>query len=217
MRKWWDERHGSGWKKTGHLVNAGKYVSCIILVVADTLQKMNPRPFVSPLAPFQGFWLAAAVVKTLSVIFPLFIFLSSYSFNRKISTLSPLSCRTFFDCSIFRYCSWWDLRCDWGLLQPGQLLRSNIKFPRAFYYWAIASNILLRCAWASAMSPNIVTSSDLVLFALQMAEIFRRMQWFMIRVEWECCSNSALDVQLSLKSRFTILPRPSAVSSSAEL
>jgi hypothetical protein len=75
MRKWWDERHCSGWKKTGHLVNAGKYVSCIILVVADTLQKMNPRPFVSPLAPFQGFWLAAAVVKTLSVIFPLFIFL----------------------------------------------------------------------------------------------------------------------------------------------
>jgi hypothetical protein len=74
MRKWWDERHGSGWKKTGHLVNAGKYVSCIILVVADTLQKVNPRPFVSPLSPIQGFWLAAAVVKTLSVIFPLFIF-----------------------------------------------------------------------------------------------------------------------------------------------
>lgn len=71
MRKWWDAPHGSGWKKTGHLVNAGKYVSCIILVVADTLQKVNPRPFVFPLVPIQGFWLAAAIVKTLSVISPL--------------------------------------------------------------------------------------------------------------------------------------------------
>jgi len=69
MRKWWDNRHQSGWEKTGNLVNAGKYVSCIIVVVADVLQKLNPRPFVFPLQPMQGLWLASAIVKTLLVGF----------------------------------------------------------------------------------------------------------------------------------------------------
>jgi hypothetical protein len=67
MRKWSDERGSSGWKRTGHLVNAGKYVSCIILVVADTLLKLHPRRFLFPLVPIQTFWLVAAVAKTLSV------------------------------------------------------------------------------------------------------------------------------------------------------
>jgi hypothetical protein len=72
MRKWWDMREKSGWEKSGNLVNAGKYISCIILVVVDVLQKLNPRPFVFPLVSIQGIWLAAAIVKTLSVLFPNF-------------------------------------------------------------------------------------------------------------------------------------------------
>jgi hypothetical protein len=90
-----------------------------------------------------------------------------------------------------------------------------LKFPRFFYYWAVLSNVVLRCSWVVALSPNIATSSDIVLFALQMAEIFRRMQWLMLRVEWECCSNPAFDVPLSLKSRFTLKLRPP--SAAAEL
>jgi hypothetical protein len=65
MRKWWDMRQNSGWIKMGNLVNAGKYLSCIILVVFDALQKLNPRPYVFPLVTIQGLWLSAAVVKTL--------------------------------------------------------------------------------------------------------------------------------------------------------
>jgi hypothetical protein len=102
-------------------------------------------------------------------------------------------------------------------MESGQLLRTSIKFPRAFYYWAIVSNIVLRCSWALAMSPNNVTSNDIVLFALQMAEIFRRMQWFVIRVEWEISSNSAANTRLSLKTRFTLQPPLPSQTVSAEL
>lgn len=113
-----------------------------------------------------------------------------------------------------RYCSWWDLRFDWGLLEPGQLLlRSNMKFSRAFYYWAIISNFILRCSWGLALSPNVGTSNDLVLFLLQMAEIFRRVQWFIIRVEWESRSNMSSAFPLVLKTRFTVqISRSSHVS-----
>ena len=58
-------------QKTGNIVNAGKYLSCIILVAVDVLQKLNPRPFVFPLETIQGLWLAAAIVKTLLVGFSL--------------------------------------------------------------------------------------------------------------------------------------------------
>jgi hypothetical protein len=112
-----------------------------------------------------------------------------------------------------RYCSFWDYRYDWGLLQPGHLLlRSNLKFSRAFYYWAIFSNFMLRCSWALAMSPNVSTNNDLALFVLQMAEIFRRMQWFIIRVEWEsyAASSSSHPPRVALKTRYTVAsPRSS--------
>ena len=112
-----------------------------------------------------------------------------------------------------RYCSFWDYRYDWGLLQPGHLLlRSNLKFSRAFYYWAIFSNFMLRCSWALAMSPNVSTNNDLALFVLQMAEIFRRMQWFIIRVEWEsyAASSSSHPQRVALKTRYTVAsPRSS--------
>jgi hypothetical protein len=48
-------------------VNAGKYISCIVLVIVDVLQKVHPRPFVYPLNSIQGLWLAAATVKTMLV------------------------------------------------------------------------------------------------------------------------------------------------------
>ena len=94
---------------------------------------------------------------------------------------------------------------DWGLLQPGQrLLRPELKFSRIFYYWAIMSNIILRCSWAVALSPNVGTSNDLLLFVLQIAEIFRRMQWFVIRVEWESYKTASTANPLQLKTRFTV-------------
>ena len=115
-----------------------------------------------------------------------------------------------------RYCSWWDYRFDWGLLQPDtRLLRSNLKFSRSFYYWAILSNFILRCSWALAMSPNVGSSDDLFLFALQMAEIFRRIQWFVIRVEWESYQHPTASHHMTLKTRYTVTSPRSSMASSA--
>ena len=46
-----------------------------------------------------------------------------------------------------------------------------------------------------------------------MAEIFRRVQWFMIRVEWELCTQASSSAPVVLKTRFTVTssPRPSQV------
>lgn len=63
MRKWWDTRHCSGWENTGNLVNAGKYFSCIFLVLADVLKKWSPS------ATTGGFWIASAIIKTMFVYF----------------------------------------------------------------------------------------------------------------------------------------------------
>lgn len=61
-----------------------------------------------------------------------------------------------------------------------------------------------------ALSPNSGSSDDILLFALQMAEVFRRVQWFMIRVEWEFCTTASSSAPVVLKTRFTVSsPRPS--------
>ena len=121
------------------------------------------------------------------------------------SSCTPFSIYLFWFLIRIRYCCWWDMTYDWGLLQPGQrLLRPELKFSRIFYYWAIMSNIILRCSWAVALSPNVGTSNDLLLFVLQIAEIFRRMQWFVIRVEWESNKTASTANPLQLKTRFTV-------------
>ena len=63
MRKWWDTRHCSGWENTGNLVNAGKYFSCIFLVLVDVLQKWSPG------VTTRGLWIASAIIKTMFVYF----------------------------------------------------------------------------------------------------------------------------------------------------
>ena len=49
------------------------------------------------------------------------------------------------------YCYGWDLYMDWGLLrskEPGKrYLRPKLLFKPLFYYYAAASNLLLRFAW----------------------------------------------------------------------
>ena len=49
------------------------------------------------------------------------------------------------------YCAAWDYYMDWGLFrsfQPGTYaLRSQLKYPRSFYYFAMVLNIILRFYW----------------------------------------------------------------------
>mmetsp|Transcript_6853 Transcript_6853/g.12446 ORF Transcript_6853/g.12446 Transcript_6853/m.12446 type:complete len:625 (+) Transcript_6853:814-2688(+) len=86
----------------------------------------------------------------------------------------------------------WDLVRDWGLLTPGakhKFLRQKLvyKSPK-MYYWAMISNLLLRFTWVLTISSNIVFESirpELFTMMLGMAEVFRRTQWNVFRMEFE--------------------------------
>lgn len=49
----------------------------------------------------------------------------------------------------------------WGLPRP--VLRSELFFQRAFYYYLMASNLLLRLAWTYKLSPHLRRNHDTVL------------------------------------------------------
>jgi hypothetical protein len=86
----------------------------------------------------------------------------------------------------------WDLTKDWGLLNADskhKFLRPKLiyKSPKV-YYWAMISNLLLRFTWILTISSNIVFESmrpELFTMMLGMAEVFRRIQWNIFRMEFE--------------------------------
>jgi hypothetical protein len=86
----------------------------------------------------------------------------------------------------------WDLTRDWGLLRSDskyRFLRQKLvyKSPK-LYYWAIVSNLVLRFTWILSISPNIVNETirpELFTMILGMAEVFRRSQWNVLRMENE--------------------------------
>ena len=57
--------------------------------------------------------------------------------------------------TLYAYC--WDLYMDWGLVRSREkdtfLLRPKHLLPRWFYYYAMASNLLLRFAWLATLVP----------------------------------------------------------------
>lgn len=46
---------------------------------------------------------------------------------------------------------------------PRPVLRSELFFQRAFYYYLMASNLLLRLAWTYKLSPHLRRNHDTVL------------------------------------------------------
>eukprot|EP00696_Hemimastix_kukwesjijk_P002227 gnl/Hemi2/12731_TR4347_c0_g1_i1.p1 gnl/Hemi2/12731_TR4347_c0_g1~~gnl/Hemi2/12731_TR4347_c0_g1_i1.p1 ORF type:complete len:662 (+),score=208.55 gnl/Hemi2/12731_TR4347_c0_g1_i1:146-2131(+) len=92
---------------------------------------------------------------------------------------------------------YWDFVMDWGLLGPApkfRFLKDFLQYEEPWvYYWAMASNAVLRIAWVFAVSDfaSLGSLSDSgYSYFFGMLEIFRRFQWNFFRFEHEHLSNS---------------------------
>ena len=96
------------------------------------------------------------------------------------------------------YCLIWDFYMDWGLFRSWEkgtyMLRPKIGYPAKFFYFAMCTNALLRFFWVLKL-PNYDKKSNwfeelefLTFFGI-MAELIRRMQWSLLRVENEFFNN----------------------------
>ena len=158
-----------------HLVNAGKYSTTFVVVslsAAVSLYKENHGFHYTPLLVC---WFLACVMS------------SCY-------TLS------------------WDLKMDWGLLSfstsspsssadsgdvggdgcHNALLREETVYPsKAFYYFAIVQNSLLRFAWCFSYACTVggFMDSNLLTCVLSVLEVFRRFMWNYLRLENEHLNN----------------------------
>ncbi|XP_024527676.1 SPX and EXS domain-containing protein 3 [Selaginella moellendorffii] len=90
------------------------------------------------------------------------------------------------------YSFYWDISRDWdfslfsGISRTKNLgLRAHLVYnPRWVYYWAIGSNLLLRCAWTYKLSAHL-RHNYLTVFTFSGLEMLRRFQWIFFRVENE--------------------------------
>ncbi|KAI8982260.1 EXS family-domain-containing protein [Mycotypha africana] len=89
------------------------------------------------------------------------------------------------------YTSFWDVKMDWGLLQPHSshfLLRDELVFYRWAYYVAAPINVLLRFAW-SLNSAGFGFKGERIGFLTALLEAYRRIQWNFFRLENEHLNN----------------------------
>jgi len=84
----------------------------------------------------------------------------------------------------------WDVCMDWGIFsftRDGRcFLRQRMLLPMWFYALAAVVNLLLRFSWAANRVSffSHLHASHLVLM-VELAEVFRRAMWNVLRVEWE--------------------------------
>ncbi|CAM6100406.1 unnamed protein product [Calypogeia fissa] len=90
------------------------------------------------------------------------------------------------------YSFYWDVTRDWdfGLLSGNcnpkkPLLRTSLLYRRRWvYWWAIWSNLILRCSWTFKLSAHL-RHNRLTVFTFSALEMLRRFQWIFFRVECE--------------------------------
>eukprot|EP00831_Metopus_contortus_P039809 TRINITY_DN3117_c0_g1_i2.p2 TRINITY_DN3117_c0_g1~~TRINITY_DN3117_c0_g1_i2.p2 ORF type:complete len:237 (+),score=13.24 TRINITY_DN3117_c0_g1_i2:827-1537(+) len=136
-----------------HIVNAGKYMSKIIVAIVSIIQVFSNQSY-----------------PTLNLILTL------------IATL---------------YCLIWDMTMDWGLLRESPvypMLRAKLLFPASYYYFALTTNLILRFAWVITLFKSTIfytsaLGNQSLLFILGIAELYRRIQWSLFRVENENVNN----------------------------
>lgn len=99
------------------------------------------------------------------------------------------------------YSTLWDFYMDWGLFRSFEkgsfLLRKQMKFHVCFYYWAILSNTFLRFFWVLMVYVATLKTGPAVFLAkwgfnvwfYMLAELLRRTQWALLRVENEFFNN----------------------------
>lgn len=104
----------------------------------------------------------------------------------------------FFLASLFSSCYTltWDLKMDWGLLtfenSESPLLREETVYPaKAFYYFAMAENAVLRFAWTFKFACTVGGFMDGTILGCLLAvlEVFRRFVWNYFRLENEHLNN----------------------------
>ncbi|KAK1314151.1 hypothetical protein QJS10_CPA06g00119 [Acorus calamus] len=90
------------------------------------------------------------------------------------------------------YSFYWDVTRDWDLSVFSRIFKfknphlcSTILYGRQWiYYWAILSNLILRCTWTYKLSAHL-RHNYITVFTIMALEIFRRFQWIFFRVENE--------------------------------
>ncbi|RWR91330.1 SPX and EXS domain-containing protein 1 [Cinnamomum micranthum f. kanehirae] len=90
------------------------------------------------------------------------------------------------------YSFYWDVTRDWDLSVFSRIFKfknphlcSNILYGRQWvYYWAIGSNLILRCTWTYKLSAHL-RHNYLTVFTITALEMLRRFQWIFFRVENE--------------------------------
>ena len=73
------------------------------------------------------------------------------------------------------------------------MLRPEIRLPAWFYYFAAITNLIMRLLWILPLyqdqMPTWVTSGQVLTTFLAIAEILRRGQWAVLRIENEQVNN----------------------------
>lgn len=97
------------------------------------------------------------------------------------------------------YSYYWDLKMDWGFLQPKskyRFLRTQLSYPKIYwYYLAIIFNLILRFSWTLSLSIGIIEDfrrKEMVIFVVGFLEMFRRAIWNFFRVEKEHVNNCGI-------------------------
>jgi len=101
------------------------------------------------------------------------------------------------------YSFYWDVAKDWDLslfsasrnshLHPYGL-RQRLYFPsKEIYYFAIVTDLLLRCTWSLKLSPHLDHFADFEsgIFLMEFLEVGRRWMWIFFRVETEWVRNTS--------------------------
>ena len=95
------------------------------------------------------------------------------------------------------YSYYWDLYMDWGLLRSNEhgkkYLRPKMLYPTWFYYFAAATNLLMRLMWIiplfNKQFPTWFIKTQTNILLLGIVEGLRRTQWALIRIENENVNN----------------------------
>ncbi|EIN11759.1 EXS-domain-containing protein [Punctularia strigosozonata HHB-11173 SS5] len=71
-------------------------------------------------------------------------------------------------------------------------LRRTLLYPLPVYPLVVFFNLILRMTWSMKLSSHLHSSSEgsVVIFWIEVAEIFRRWMWVFLRIEWEVIKKS---------------------------
>lgn len=84
----------------------------------------------------------------------------------------------------------WDILMDWALFRDGKVLRDKILYPPNYYYFSMVTNLFLRFFWVipflgPGIWPQAFNDAEALTIILCIAEIYRRAQWSLFRLEIE--------------------------------